>query len=125
MTTSLPCASAGKSGNGGGRVLARGQTGFGPRGTPPDVDLEPLHLREVEHDAPFRGAVPGGAVAAAADGELQPALSRERDDARDVGSVLGPDDGRRSAVDAAVEDLARLVVAYVLRRDHPPAQSGA
>ena len=50
-----------------------------------DVDLERLHVREVEHDAAVGDAVAGDAVAAAADGELQPGLARERDDARDVG----------------------------------------
>ena len=56
----------------------------------------------------------GQAVAAALDGELQVALTRERDDARDVGSVLGLDDSRRVAVEAAVEDGARLVIAVIL-----------
>jgi hypothetical protein len=51
---------------------------------PLDIDLEVLHLREVEYYAAFRDAVTGEAVAAAADGEFQPVLPRERDDVRDV-----------------------------------------
>ena len=46
-----------------------------------DVDLEVLHLREVEQDSPVGGAVTGGAVAAA-HGELQPARARARRRAR-------------------------------------------
>jgi len=41
--------------------------------------------------------VTGGAVAAAADGQLQPGLARERDDMGDVSRVRDAgDDGRRS-----------------------------
>ena len=64
-----------------GRVLARGQASLGPRGSPFDVDLEALHAPEVEHDPPSGGAVAGAAVAAATDGELEPAVAREPDDA--------------------------------------------
>src|SRR5918994_7004447 len=94
-------------------VFPRGQAGLGPRGAPLEVDLERLNLREVEHDPPFGGAVTGGAVAAALDGELQPTLARERHHARDVGCVLRPDDERWPAVDPAVENGARLVVVPV------------
>jgi predicted DNA-binding transcriptional regulator YafY len=40
------------------------------------------------------------AVAAPADGELQPALTRQLHDARDIGRVCGPDD------DCQLEDLS-------------------
>ena len=99
--------------------------GLGPGGAPLGVDLQRLHVREVEHDPAIGDAVTGDAVAAAADGELQPGLARERDDARDIGRVRGPDDDRRPAVDPAVEDGARLVVAGVVGRDHPAVEVGA
>ena len=93
----------------GSRVFARCQARLGPRGAFANVDLEPLHFREVEHDAAIRGAVTGKAVAAAADREFQSALSRERNYARDVGCVFRLYD-EPAAVDPAVEDRARLVV---------------
>ena len=37
----------------------------------------PFIVREVQHDASIGGAVTGEAMAAATDGELQPALARE------------------------------------------------
>jgi hypothetical protein len=69
--------------------------------------------------------VTGEAVAAAADGEFQPALARERDDAGDVGGVGDADDECRPAIEPAIEDGARLVVAGVVRRDHPTVEGGA
>ena len=46
-----------------------------------DVDVERLHVAQVEDDAAVGHAVAGAAVAAAADGELEAGLARERDDA--------------------------------------------
>jgi hypothetical protein len=100
-------------------VFARGQARLGPRGAPLGVDLEPLHLREVEDDSPIGDAVTGDAVAAAADGELQPALACERNHARDVCCVFSPDDECWAAVEPAVEDGARLVVAIVVGAYEP------
>jgi hypothetical protein len=81
------------------RVFARAQASLSPSGASLDVDLDLLHLREVEHDPPVRDAITCKTVTAAADGELKPALSGERDDARDVGRVRNPDDERWTAVD--------------------------
>jgi hypothetical protein len=39
------------------------------------VDVQRLHVLQVEHDPALGGAVPGHAVAAAADGEFQPGLA--------------------------------------------------
>jgi len=74
---------------------------------------------------PLGDAVTGAAVAAAADGELPPGLSRARDDARNVGRVRHPDDDGWPAINPADEDGARLVVAGVARRDHPTVEGGA
>jgi hypothetical protein len=81
------------------RVFARAQASLSPSGASLEVDLEVLHLLEVEQDPPVGGAVTGVAVAAASYGDLKPTLSGERDDVRDVGSVRNPDDERRVAVD--------------------------
>jgi hypothetical protein len=103
-----------------GGVLAGGQAGLGPGGARLGVDLQRAQAPKVEHDPPVGGAVPGRAVAAAADRQLLPALVRQGDDRGDVVRAGGLDDQRRVAVKAAVEDLAGLVVAGVVGSDHPP-----
>ena len=99
-------------------VLARRQARLGPGGAPFDVDLEFPEVREVEHDPAFRHAVPGSAVAAAADRELEAGLACKRDHTRDIGGIRGPHDHRRPAIDVADEHGPRGVVPVVLRRDH-------
>jgi hypothetical protein len=64
-------------------------------------------------------------VATAADGQLQPRVTRQRDDVGDLVGVGGLDDDGWVAVDAAVEDGARLVVVGIPRRDHPAVEGGA
>jgi hypothetical protein len=93
-----------------GGVLPGGEPRLGPGGVVVDVDVQGVHGRQVQHDPPFADAVPGAAVAAAADGELQHALAGQRDDAGDVAGVGGLDDDDRVAVDAADEHGAGLVV---------------
>ena len=66
----------------------------------------------------------GEAVAAAPDGEFEALLSRQRDDTRDVGGVLRPDDSRRTAIPTAVENGARRIIGIVFRRDDPPVEGG-
>ena len=56
-------------------VLAGSQARLGPGGASFGIDLERAHVREVEHDAPIGDAVAGQAVAAAADGQLQPGFA--------------------------------------------------
>jgi hypothetical protein len=58
-------------------------------------------------------------VSAAADRQLLPAVVRQGDDRGDVVRAGGLDDQRRVVVEAAVEDLAGLVVAEVVGGDHP------
>jgi hypothetical protein len=81
------------------RHLAGGKPSLGSGDSPAEIDLQRLHAREVEHDPVLADAVTGGAMAAATDGQLDTALSRERDDACDAVGVEWPDDHRRSAVD--------------------------
>ena len=82
-----------------------GQPGLGPRGPAVDVDVERAHVRRSSTMPPSVDAVPGAAVAAAADGELEPGLARERDDAARRRRRRRPARSRRVAVDAADEDL--------------------
>ena len=74
--------------------------------------------RQVEHHPALGYAVARGAVTAAADGQLQPALAGERDRVRHVVGVGRAHDQRGTAVDRAEEDRARLVVVGVVRADH-------
>ncbi len=100
------------------RVLAGSQTRLGPGGAPLGVDLEPLHVGQVDHDPALGRAVAGHAVAAASHGELQPVLAGVRDRSCDVVGVRDLDDRGRPAVDVAVEDGARLVVVGMAGLDH-------
>ena len=99
------------------RVRGRGQARLGPCGPALHVDLERLHVPEVEHDPAVGRAVPGVAVAAAADGELRSALASERDDSRDIVGIRDPHDRRRALVRPAVEGRSRRVVRGVVRTD--------
>jgi hypothetical protein len=57
-------------------------------------------------------------VAAAADGQLEPGVARERDDARHLSRIDGADDGGGPPVDVAGEHGPSVVVACVGRSDH-------
>ena len=74
---------------GRGGVLAGGQAGLGPGEAALGVDVEALHGAEVEDDPALDGAVAGQAVAAAADGELEPGVAGEDDRPGDVGGARG------------------------------------
>src|SRR6185503_4609977 len=112
-------------GVGGVRELERGQAGLRPSGPLLGVDLDRAQVGEVDHDPAVRDALADHAVAAAADGELEPGLTRERDHAGDVHLVGDPDDDRRAQVEPAVEDGARPVVLRVVGSDHLPAHVGS
>ena len=109
----------------GGRILRGGQSGLGPRGAAVDVDVERLHIRQVEHDPALGDAVTGRTVAAAAHGQLEPGRPGERDHVCDVRRVGDLDDDRRPAVDRTGHDGSGLVVLVVVRRDHAARDVGA
>src|SRR6266540_2369965 len=123
--SSSPSAVTTSAAAGRGGVLDRGQPGLGPCRPALHVYIQRLHVPEVEHDPTVRDAVPGAAVAAASDGEFQPALACERHDARHVGLVGDPSDRRGPAVELAGEHLADVVVPGIVRGDHLAAQGGA
>ena len=110
---------------GGGGDLTRREAACGTRDPAVGVDLERGEAGQVEHDPTLARAVAGGTVAAAADGELDAGLPRERDDASDLAGVDGPHDRRRTAVDGGQEDAPRLVVAGIAGADHRPGELGA
>jgi hypothetical protein len=73
-----PCGQA--VGGGRGRVLSGGQAGLGPCRALLGIDLETLHVPQVEHDAALGHAVPGGAVPATPDGQVEAGLARQPHD---------------------------------------------
>src|SRR5205823_1775218 len=101
-----------------GGVFSGRQADLGPGGALLDINLKRLHVSEVEHEATLNGAVTGQAVAAAADGQLEPGLAGKFDCAGDIGRVGDASDQRGAAVEPAVEERAGLVIAGIGRRDH-------
>ena len=82
------------------------------------IDVDPLHLGEVDHDAAVRDSTAGDVVAAAANGHLEPCLTGDREGGDDVGRSMRPNDHRRPFVDEPVVDGADCVVARVVRCEH-------
>ncbi len=78
--------------------LAPEHAGLGARGARRGVDSDPLHRREVDHEAAVADGVTADVVAAAADGDEQVMLAREADRGEDVGDAgaAGEQAGRRS-----------------------------
>jgi hypothetical protein len=108
-----------------GGELERGQARLRPRGAPLGVDVDRAQAGEVDHDPAVGHPLSDHAVAAAAHGELEPGLARERDHAGDVHLVGDPHDHRGMQVEAAVEDRAGLVVLGVVGSDHRPPHVGS
>src|SRR4029450_6495739 len=72
----VPQADAEPVRRGGVREFGRGETRLGPSGAFLDIDVDRLHLREVEDD-PVGRTMAGDAMTAAANSELQAALTRK------------------------------------------------
>jgi hypothetical protein len=108
-----------------GGELSGGQPVLRPGGPLGGVDLQRLQVGQVDHDPTVTDAVTGTAVAAAAHGQLQPALGGERDHLGDLGGAGGPDDRLRPAVEPAVEQRPGPVVTGVVDGDHPTVDGGA
>ena len=86
-------------------------------GAPLRIDVGAAHPREVDHDAVVAGREAGDAVAAAPNGDDQLLLTGEAECRDDVVGARRPHDQRRPAVDHAVPDRARCVVAWVVGAD--------
>jgi hypothetical protein len=87
------------------------------------VDVDALHLGEVDQQRAVGDASPGDAVAAAADGDLEPALAREVDRGGDVARAPAAHDQRRPSVDEPVVDEASRLVALVAGLQHGARQA--
>jgi len=74
-----------------------------------------LLYNEIEHDAPVAHGVAGDGVTASTHRDEQVALPSEPDGLQHVVGTRTPGDERRTPVDGAVPDPARLVVALLAR----------
>src|SRR5436190_14108868 len=81
------------------------------------VDGHLVHRREVDHETVVDAAEAAAVVAAAADGDPQAALARERDRGGDIAFVDAVRDRCRPLVDHGVVEGAGLVVPGVLTID--------
>jgi hypothetical protein len=68
--------------------------------------------------------VAGGAVTAGPHGQLVPAVAGQVDHLGDLGGVGRADDGRRAALESAVEDRPGLVVGGVVWDDDAAVDGG-
>ena len=105
--TASPCACVSRS------TSPQSAPGLGVGDAGHGVDAHPAHPGEVEDEAAVDGRVPGGRVAAAADGELEPRLARVVHDGDDVDRALDARDRCGPPVEHAVPDPARRVVVRV------------
>ena len=103
----------------GSRELRRGQARFGPCRPPGDIDIDGLHVRDIEHDAALGHAVTRTTVSATPNRERQARLPRDRDDLCDVIGVRDSDDHRRTAIDATEHHGPCLIVVSIAGPDHP------
>ena len=87
------------------------------RDAPLGIDVGAAHPREVDHDAVVAGREAGDAVAAAPDGDDELLLAGEAERRDDILVPRRPHDQRRPAIDHAVPDRARGVVARVAGAD--------
>ena len=104
---------------GGVDDLGRGQAGLRPRRSLLRVDLDRLHLAQVDHDAALGRAVAGAVVSAAANRQLQPVLTSDVYHCRDVSRVGNAGNRCRVMVDVTGHDHANLVVVGVSGQDQP------
>ena len=126
-------ADAGRRDDAAGRreaVGVRGVVEHAPRGAALGarrlrlgIDLHVRHAGQVDHDRVVGGAEARDAVAAPADGQVELVLAREVHGRDHVVGRRAAHDDARPPVDHRVEDLARLVVARVARRDHLAADA--
>ena len=99
-----------------GAALGAGRPGLG-------IDLNVRHAGQVDDDRVVGGAEAGHAVATAAHGQVELVLARVVHGRDHVVGGRAAHDDARPPVDHRVEDLARLVVACVARRDHLAADA--
>jgi hypothetical protein len=85
--------------------------------SPLRVDLHLIHLGQVDHQTVVDHGETSRTVATAADRDLKFVLAGEADRRHDVFGRPDASDGRRTAVDHPVPNLAGLFVASVIRKE--------
>src|SRR5690242_19067516 len=95
-----------------------------PYRPPRRVNPDPLHRRQVDHQAAVGNAQAGHVVAAAAHRYLGRLLAADGDRVHDVRDGAAPGDKRGVLVDQAVVDLAGLLVARLCRGDQLAGERG-
>ena len=108
---------------GGARDFGRGEAGLRVGRALDRVDLEPLHLAEVENHATFGHAVPCAAVAAAAHRKLDAGGACHPHDVLDVRRIGDEGNRGRSAIDVACHHRAEGVVVRSTGKDQAAAQA--
>ena len=83
------------------------------------IDLDVRHARQVDHERVVGGAEAGHAVSAPAHGQVELVLAGVVHCRDHVVGGCAAHDGARPPVDHRVEDLARVLVRRVARRDRP------
>src|SRR6266568_2869994 len=97
--------------------LFPGDATLRPDGPPRRVDSDPLHRREVDHQAAVGGCQAGDAVAAAAHGDLGSVLAADVHRVHNAGDGAAPGDECGTLVDQAVVHPASLLVCRVCGTD--------
>ena len=110
-----------------GRDIELAQQGTAAGASKPTlrVDADVIHPPEVDDEAAIAGRMPDGAVAAAANGDLEVALATEADGRDDILGVRRSDDHGWPAVEGRVPDTSGVVVARGIRRDDVPRERAA
>ena len=87
------------------------------------IDAHAVHLRQVDHQALLAHRLAGEAVAAAAHRQQQLVRRRELHRLHDVGGAAAARDQRRMAIEGAVPDAPRGVVAGAVAQQQLAAQA--
>jgi hypothetical protein len=85
------------------------------------VDVDPSHLRQVDHEATVVDGIAGHVVSTAPDRKEKVVLAREVHRVDDVCGTAALRDDRRPAVDQAVPDQPRVLVTGVVRSENGSA----
>src|SRR5690606_22909654 len=98
-------------------VLAGRHPRLDPCRAPFDVDVERLHVREVEHDAAVGDTVPGQTMASTAHSQFKAAFTGELHHTDHFQRIDGAGDDGRPAVEVTYKHGAPLVISRVARRE--------
>src|SRR5438105_4768560 len=100
------------------REFTRSQARLRPCSTSFWINLQRLHLREIEYDSTLRNAVAWNTMPTAANSQFDTHLTSQRNHIRDIVRVCDSYNRQWSAVNSAIEYGARLVVIPIVGCDH-------